>query len=174
MAYIFTDPLDVKLIILFIIKNYKMPVDNGKITDIFMSHAFVDYFSMQTYLDQMVENGLVNIYPEDGVRTYVLTEAGEEAFSAFKERIPLSVREGILLSIKTYKQKQIKNMEVTATYKPVNELDYAIECALYEQGVPLLTLTVNAGSLELAKSGCEKFKKNPQKIYSELLRVLWE
>ena len=158
---------------MYIIKNYKLPLDNGQITDIFMSHAFVDYFTMQTYLDQMIQNKLVKVYMENGFATYILTELGEEALSSFKDRIPRSVRERILLSIKTYKQKQDKALELTATYYPVNELDYIIDCTLCERGTPLLNVKMNAGTKEFAKKGCESFRKNPQKVYSELLRILW-
>jgi len=173
MAYVFSDPLDVKLIILYIIKNYNSALDNGQITDIFMAHDFVDYFSMQTYLDEMVGNNLVRIYMEDSLRTYVLTGYGEEALEAFKDRIPLSVREKILESIKTYKKNQQQKMQVTATYRPVNELDYVMECSLSENGTPLFSMQVNTGSAEFAKLGCEKFREDPQKIYELLLKTLW-
>ncbi|MBR5218568.1 MAG: DUF4364 family protein [Clostridia bacterium] len=173
MAYVFTDPLDVKLIILYIIKNYNDALDNGQVTDIFMAHDFVDYFTMQTYLEEMVGNNLVRIYMEDSLRTYVLTGYGEEALDAFKDRIPLSVREKILESIKNYKKKQQKQMQVTATYRPVNELDYVMECSLSENGTPLLNLQINAGTAEFAKLGCEMFRNDPQKIYELLLKTLW-
>ena len=171
-GYKFTEPTDVKLIILYIIKNYNMPLDNGQVTDIFMSHAFVDYFTMQEYLEEMIESGLVDIYVEEGIRKYILTGRGQDAITYFIDKIPLTVRERILLSIRQY-QKQLKNkLEIVADYNAINELEYIIDCSVSENGNQLFKISLNAASQQMASAACKKFKKDPQKVYAEILRVL--
>ena len=59
--YKFEEPSEIKLIILYIIENYREPIDNGQITDIFMSHDFVDYFTMQQYLNELLDTHLVDV-----------------------------------------------------------------------------------------------------------------
>ncbi len=172
-GYIFTDPTDVKLIILFIIKNYNRPLDNGQITEVFMSHNFVDYFAMQEYLDDMVQKELVRIDLEDGYRKYSLTEIGESAIENFKNNIPFSVRESILMSIKRYQKKLKQQTQIVTNCVPINELEYAAECSIHENGLPVISLSINAGSLEMANAACKKFRDNPQKAYSEIIRILF-
>ena len=46
-GYVFKEPSELKTIILFIVDSYGEAVTNGEITDIFMTHEFVDYFTMQ-------------------------------------------------------------------------------------------------------------------------------
>ena len=45
--YEFKEPSEIKLIILYIIRNFGEAIDNGQITDIFMDYEFVDYFTLQ-------------------------------------------------------------------------------------------------------------------------------
>jgi len=171
-GYTFVEPTDIKLIILYIIKNYNLPLDNSQITDIFMSHSFVDYFTMQEYLDQMIEGELIEIYIENNIKKYILTLRGQDALKFFIDKIPVTVRERILLSIRQY-QKQLKNaLEISAHYHAANELEYVINCSVSENGNELFAVTMSAGSKQMAVDACNKFKKDPQKIYSEILRVL--
>ena len=93
-------------------------------------------------------------------------------FTYFIEKIPLSVRERILLSIRQY-QKQLKNaLEIVADYDKINELEYVINCSVSENGNQLFKISMSAGSQEMASEACKKFKKDPQKVYSEILRIL--
>lgn len=171
-GYKFNEPSEIKLIILYIIKNYNMPLDNGQITDIFMSHSIVDYFTMQDYLDQMIEAELVETFLENEIRQYIITQKGKESLNYFIDRIPLTVRERILLSIKQY-QKSLKNqVEINSHYHPINELEYAVDCEICENGSPLLKISISTGSKEMAKEAAKKFKTDHQKVYTELLRIL--
>ena len=170
--YIFTEPTELKLIILYIIKNFNMPIDNGQITDIFMSHTFVDYFTMQGYIDEMEEDKLIEIHAENEIRKYYLTDRGKEALEYFINRIPRTVRERVLLSIKTYQKKLRNQIDITAEFHEVNELEYGVDCTICESGKPLFSVFLSTGSKESAKDACRRFKENPEKVYSELLRVL--
>ncbi len=170
--YEFREPTEIKLIILYIIKNYDEPIHNGQITDVFMSHAFVDYFSMQQYLNELVDCRLVEIERRDEVRYYFLSEIGEDAYRHFINQIPRTVREKILLTIRAYKKKLQDAMDVTADYKPINELEYAIDCAVKDGGFPLLELRMFTGSKETAREACKRFREAPQKVYAALLQIL--
>ena len=168
--YTFDEPSEIKIILMFIIKRFDEPVDNGKITDIFMEHNFVDYFTMQKYLDELVENDLVSVYVgDDKVRKYELSSVGEDAFPFFAEKIPLSTRERILANIKRYKKNLYKQKSVVAEVKPLNELEYAAHLEINENGTPLIHLTVNAETPEMAKKMVENFKKYTPKIYGEIM-----
>lgn len=174
MPYEFKEPSEIKLIILYLIKSFNGPLDNGQITDLFMYHSFVDYFTMQEYLDEMDKAGLVDIYMEDGVRKYILTGLGQNSLEFFADRLPKTVRERLLMSVRRY-QKRLKNqLEVQANYHAENELEYMMDCAIYESGVPLLTLKISAGSKDAAMKMAARFKEEPQKIYSEIIRLLTE
>lgn len=170
--YTFTDPSEVKLIIMYIIRNFGEAIDNGQITDIFMDYEFVDYFSMQKYLDELVEMRLVEVDVQNGLRLYFLTKHGQEAYDAYMKKIPVSVREKLLLSIRSYKKKERKEAEIQATYRPLNELSYVADLSIRESGFPLLDVHMSVGSKETAKEVCRRFREDPQKTYAALLEIL--
>ena len=171
MPYEFKEPSEIKLIILFIIDSFNAPLDNGQITDIFMHHSFVDYFTMQECLDEMIEAELADIYVEDGIRKYILTQLGQNSLGYFADRLPKTVREKLLTSVRRYRKRLREELEVSAVWRPVNELEYVVDCSVSESGAPLLSLSISAGSKDAAREMAERFKKNPQKIYSEIIRV---
>ena len=170
--YTFTEPTEVKLIILYIIQNFGEAIDNGQITDIFMDYEFVDYFTMQKYLDELVETRLVDIDRGAGLRLYFLTHHGEDAYKTYIKKIPVSVREKLLLTIRAYKRKERNAADISATYKPLNELSYAAELSIRESGFPLLDIRMSVGSKETAQEVCRRFREDPQKTYAALLKIL--
>lgn len=173
-GYKFSEQSELKTIILFIIDNYGKPLDNGPVTDIFMTHEFVDYFTMQTYLDELLSSGLIEVYDEDNLHKYLLTEVGKEAVLLYKDKIPKTVREEILRSIKDYRKEIEEAFNVTAHYLAFNELENIAELTISEGGSPLLSLSVNCGSKETALDVCHAFKENPQRYYKKILELLTE
>lgn len=171
-GYKFYDQSELKTIILYIISNYGKPVDNGPITDIFMTHEFVDYFTMQTYLDDLLSAGLLETYDEENLHKYILTDVGREAVSLYKDVIPITIRKNILKSIKEFRHNIESDKNVTAHYKAYNELEHIAELEISEGGSPLLSIKVNCGSKEIAVKVCQSFRKNPQKYYEEILNIL--
>ncbi len=170
--YTFTEPSEVKLIILYIIENFGEAIDNGQITDLFMDYEFVDYFTMQQYLDELVAMKLVEMDTPDGLRLYFLTAHGREAYDAYMKNIPLSVREKLLSGIKAYKKKERRENDISASFRQINELSYAAELSIRESGFPLLDIRLCVGSKETARAVCQRFKEDPQKSYEALLQSL--
>ncbi len=170
--YTFTEPSEVKLIILYIIQNFGEAIDNGQITDIFMDYEFVDYFTMQQYLDELVEKKLVDIDLQDGVRLYFLTHHGKDAYETYIKKIPVSVREKLLLTIRAYKKRERNEADISASFRPLNELSYAAELSIRESGFPLLDIRMSVGSKETAREVCRRFREDPQKTYAALLEIL--
>lgn len=172
--YTFTEPSEVKLIILYIIENYGEAIDNGQITDIFMEYEFVDYFTMQQYLDELCKMHLVDIDLAEGRRLYFLTKHGKEAYTAYIKKIPVSVREKLLIGIRAYKKNEKHANDISATLRPINELSYAAELSVRESGFPLLDVRLVMGSEETAREACRRFRENPQEVYDALLKILTE
>lgn len=171
-GYIFNKPEDIKTIILFIIDNYGAPIDNGIVTDIFMSHEFVDFFTMQQYLDQLIESGLIAEYSDNHSHKYTITDIGREAISGFCPSIPVTVRKKILESIKKYKLSIENGKLVTAIYVKHNDLEHIAHLTINEGGAPLFDLQINCGSQEAAMKVCVKFKENPEKVYQNIFDIL--
>ena len=181
MDYCFDDKIDVKLIALFIIENFKTPVPNSFIVDTLMLEPFVNYFDLQQQMGELEDEEFVTYYcGEDGVkivvenndRFYSITKKGAEALEFFRVRIPKTVRERLLRAIKI-KIKDLKNaLSIKAEYKQVNDIEYSVSLGISEGNFDMFSLSLSVGDEVMAKKICGQFKQNPQAMYSEFLSVL--
>lgn len=172
MDYCFNDKIDVKLIALFIIDNFKMPVPNSFLVDTLALEPFVNYFDLQQQIAELSEEELVTYYVEDCDKFFSLTQKGSEALEFFGARIPKTVRERLLHAIKL-KIKELKNaLSIKADYKKINDIEYCVTLKISEGNFDMFSTSLSVGDEILAKKMCAAFKNNPQALYSEFLSVL--
>lgn len=172
MDYCFDEKIDVKLIALFIIDNFKMPVPNSFIVDTLALEPFVNYFDLQQQMGELIEEEFVTYYIEDNDRFYSLTQKGTEALEFFSLRIPKTVRERLLRTIKI-KIKDLKNaLSIKADYKKVNDIEYSVNLGISEGSYDMFSVSISVSEETMAKKLCAAFKNNPQSLYSEFLSVL--
>lgn len=172
MDYCFDDKIDVKLIALFIIESFKMPVPNSFVVDTLMLEPFVNYFDLQQHMGELEEEEFVTYYTENNDRFYSITKKGREALEFFGVRIPKTVRERLLRAVKI-KVKDLKNaLSIKAEYEKVNDIEYSVSLGISEGNFDMFSLSLSVGDEVMAKKMCGAFKNNPQSMYSEFLSVL--
>lgn len=172
MDYSFDEKVDVKLIALFIIENFKMPVPNSYLVDILALEPFVNYFDLQQQMGELEEEEFVTYYIEDDARFYSLTEKGTEALEFFSSRIPKTVRERLLRTIKI-KIKDLRNaLSIKADYEKVNDIEYRVNLGIFEGNFDMFNVSISVSDELMAKKICAAFKNDPQTLYSEFLSVL--
>jgi len=172
LDYSFDEKVDVKLIALFIIENFKMPVPNSYLVDILALEPFVNYFDLQQQMGELEEEEFVTYYIEDDARFYSLTEKGTEALEFFSSRIPKTVRERLLRTIKI-KIKDLRNaLSIKADYEKVNDIEYRVNLGIFEGNFDMFKVSISVSDELMAKKICAAFKNDPQTLYSEFLSVL--
>lgn len=172
MDYCFDDKIDIKLITLYIIENFKMPVPNSFIVDTLMLEPFINYFDLQEQMAELENEGFVTYYIEDNDRFYNITAKGTEALGFFKARIPKTVRERLMRAIKI-KVKDLKNaLSIKANYEKINDIEYKISLSILEGNFELFGISLSVSEEVMAKKICGAFKNNPQTMYSEFLSVI--
>ena len=172
MDYFFKDETDVRLITLFIIDGFKMPVPSSYVFDVIMLQPVVNYFDISSQLSELCEKELVTYYTEKETTYYSLTNKGSEALSYFKTRIPLTVRERFLNTIKL-KIKELKNsLSIKSEYNKLNDIEYNVSLGIFEGAYELFSVSLSVGDEKTAKTMCSTFNADPQKLYSQILSSL--
>ncbi|MBE7033898.1 MAG: DUF4364 family protein [Ruminococcaceae bacterium] len=172
MDYSFDEKIDVKLITLFIIDGFKMPVPNSYIVDVLALEPFINYFDLQQQIGELEEDEFVAYYVEDNARFYTLAEKGKQALEFFSQRIPKTVRERLLRIIKI-KIKDLRNaLSIKAEYKKVNDIEYSISLGISEGNYDMFNVSISVSDELMAKKMCAAFKNDPQTLYSEFLSIL--
>ena len=172
MDYSFEEKVDVKLITLFIIDSFKMPVPNAYIVDTLAIEQFINYFDLQQHMGELEEGEFLKFYVEDGIKFYSLSEKGKQALEFFSQRIPKTVRERLLRAIKI-KVKDLRNaLSIKADYNKVNDIEYSVNLVISEGNYDMFNVSISVGDELMAKKMCAAFKNDPQTLYSEFLSIL--
>jgi len=173
-----TDDIVDKLKVLFILDKMEIPLTQHSIIDIVTR----DYWLKITYMDcieiisQLKEMGFIYIVDatyenvnREEVR-YAITYAGRECLSHFYQRIPVTLREGIVNFAKENRMTFKRNQEYVSEYIKNPEGSYRVTLRIKEPLVnsSLLEINLKAPNKATAISACNKWTKKAPNIFEFL------
>ena len=160
-----------KLILLYLIYQLDMPISWADLLD-FAVPNYMDYMDFQIYLQEMVENGIVEKLNEDNGYFYSITEDGTQCIRYFSKRIPESKLGSILAYVRKNKSRIKKEYSVYANYFYYAENEYIVKCGIIEDDAPLIELNLTVASKDQAKLIRKNWKSNVSNIYNTILQSL--
>ncbi|MGE5329589.1 MAG: DUF4364 family protein [Deltaproteobacteria bacterium] len=161
-----------KLIILYLIEKVNFELTNSQILKLLVKINEINYFLLQEYISQLINDNYLKCRIESNQRLYKITESGKEALSYFKTMIRASTRKQIDTAIEENITTLRTEIQVSADYIPINEDEYTVFCRITEGSTCLVELNLYAGTKEQAKVMCRNWEKNSQQIYSEIVNLL--
>lgn len=161
-----------KLIALYLLSEIKIPLSLSQITQIVLERGYTDYFSMQQYLNELVEAKLIIKSKENNISYFNISEKGLETLEFFSSRIPSSIRSELDQFISTNWRKLKTELDVFAEYIPSKEHEYIVHCKVIENNSILIDFKVNVASKKQAISMCTNWKENASTLYSDILNIL--
>ncbi|MCL2364374.1 MAG: DUF4364 family protein [Defluviitaleaceae bacterium] len=165
-----------KLIILYLINRMARALSRGQITDVMLDGHFMDYYTLQQNLSEMVDMGLLEASLENAgdnnTTRYVATAEGNETLDLLEKHI-LPIRRHAIDSYASQNQgKMKKEYEKTASYFPDDENDaFRVKCGIYEYERALLEVFVTVDTREQAKLIQSNWRNNPD-LFGRILSVL--
>lgn len=176
MAYgsLLRDEFTIKLILLFVFKNYNKPVTNHLLTEMTLGQVEIDYFLMQKCLFDIVNLEWIRTFKEDGEYKYELTEIGKNSSSFFEEQIPYIIKQKLLFCIKKQQMKELPKSCVESDVVVSEKGEFNVYLKIYELGDLLFELNINVGSRELAYKTKEHFLKNAMDIYMNTTKTVMQ
>ena len=82
------------------------------------------------------------------------------------------MKQTLLEAINKARLKEAEAKSVTAEYKPNRSGEYELFCEIAETGIPFFSFSLTLPTLDSAKTAAAKFRKNAEKIYSEIIKDL--
>ena len=161
------DGFYIKIIILYVLKNFGKPLTNQKITDIVIDEVDIDYFEFQKCLYELLSIAYVRVFKEEMVNMYELTEAGDEVSGLFVNRIPYLIRQKLDFCIKKQLEALEPRSKIEADVSVSHKGEFSVYLKIYETGDLLFELNINVGSRDLAYKTKDYFLANAEKIYQE-------
>ncbi|MBC2582475.1 DUF4364 family protein [Clostridium sp. DJ247] len=171
----FEDTLELaenKLLLLYIFNKINFPISNNQVTQIILENNFINYFTLQQYLSELVSSSFIRYTDESNTHRLVITDKGIKVLSLFQSRISASKIE----TIDNYLKSQIKNIRqeisVTADYTVENTNNFIVNLKTIENGSLLIDLKINVGSNQQAKDLCQRWKSNYSALYDKIIQLL--
>ena len=168
-----TDKFEIKIFILFLLKNIKEPLEFSMINDIVIQDGYVNYFDFAICFAELLENGqiLEQKRKEDSHPEYVITPAGEEAVSNVQMKLFTTVREKALRSA----------LRLLAFYKTGNRISsdleelpngYMLSCKIEDKDKVLMNLQVFLTEKYYADKLRKNFDDRAENVYKGVLSLL--
>lgn len=161
-----------KLIVLYLLSKVKMPLTLSQITQIILERGYTDYFSMQQYLNQLVESALIIKSADSNISHFEISPKGLQTLDFFSTRVPLSIRKELDQFIENNWRQLRSELDVFAEYMPYKEHEYIVHCKVTENDSPLIDIHLNVVSKKQAIELCENWKQNSSTLYSQLIQLL--
>lgn len=162
-----TELAESKLLLLYIFDCFDLPLSNSQIIQVVLENNFMNYFTLQQYLSELVESGFLNDTKEDKRHILSITEKGRNVLNYFSSRI--SDKKKIVID--EYIKKHIINIknevEIIAQYEPYND-KFLTNLKLTDRGNMLIEIKLPADSNSEARELCRIWKENPRDIYEKV------
>ncbi len=162
-----------KLIILYLVKKMGIALSNSEICQFLLEKNYMDYFTVQQYLAELVSAGWLDKVREQNSTRYTLTEDGEDVLMYFMNHISEQAKNEIYVYVQENQNRIRAEYAVTANYFLELNDDYLVKCGLCDQnGATLMEISVTVATKKQAQTICQNWRKNVSALYGNIMTSL--
>jgi len=162
-----------KLIILYLVEKMGIPLSNSEICQFSLEKNYMDYFSVQQYLAELVEVNWLDKHRDNNNTRYTLTDEGEEIINYFIQHISEQAKNEISIYVQENSKRIRSEYEVTANYFPEWNDEYLVKCGLFDSnGSNLMEISLAVATKDQARLICDNWKKGVSQLYGSILSTL--
>ncbi len=162
------EELDIKILILFILRNLPGTVDPDTLSQLCRCDSGVGYFDYTDCLYDLVENGNIAEKPGKG---FQITEKGIRNVDAVYKSIPASVREKALKELAPVKRR-MERAQMIETRHYRTDKGLFTELSMSDSKGEIIRIRLAAGSEGSAVMLEENFRENAEKYYNKIIEIL--
>ena len=157
------DKLELKFLILYITARVIEPIPFDTVLDLTMCDDAIDYFDFSECLADLSLS-------EDGL--YSITEKGLRNSRICESSLAYSVRLRCDKNLAKCNRKLRRKSQVRASTEKRDNGTYTVNLALDDDMGNVMELKLAIPREDMAKMLTERFQKSPERLYSEIMRVL--
>lgn len=163
------DKLDIKILVLFILKDLPYPLDSDRLTELTLScDEAIDYFDYVQCLSELVTSDHI-AESEDGYR---ITEKGVSHVSAIESSLPYSVRTAALEGVAPILATMHRDSMIQTSVEKGEDGSFHIQLSLSDGIGDILSLRLLVPSDEAAREMEQNFRVHAESFYPQILKLL--
>lgn len=163
------DKLEIKFLILYITARVVEPIPFDTVLDLTMCDDGIDYFDFSECLTDLVKTEHLTL-SADGL--YAITDKGLRNSQICESSLPYSVRLRCDKNLSACNRKLRRKSQVRAFTEPRENGTYTVDLALDDDMGSVMDLKLAIPREDMAKVLEARFRKSPERLYSEIMRVL--
>lgn len=163
------DKLEIKFLILYIAARLTEPVDGAALQDMTMCDDGIDYFDYAECLNDLVRTEHLRV-TEDG--RYVITDKGRKNSNICESSLPYSVRQLSDRHIAAYNKEALRRQQVQSHVTQRENGTYTVTLKLRDDVDSLMELELMVADKESGQALAERFQREPEKVYGQIIGLL--
>ena len=164
------DKLEIKFLILYVATGVAEPMPLSDIQALTMIDDGIDYFDFSQCLSELVDTDHLRINAE---QKYAITPKGLKNSEICQSSLPLSVRLKADRLIAAHRQELIRRAQVRSHVICRENGTYTVELGLNDDVDNVMQLQLMVATKEMAEDLAQRFQKNPEQVYSQLVTALY-
>ena len=165
------DKLEIKLLILYIVARVIEPIPFDMVLDLAMCDDGVDYFDFSECLADLVKTEHLTLSAEG---LYAITDKGLRNSQICESSIPYSVRLRCDKNLATWNRKLRRKNQVKTSVDQRSNGTFTVRMSLDDDMGNVMDLQMMAVRQDIAKLLADRFQKEPERIYSQIMKLLME
>jgi len=164
------EKIEIKFLILYIAARIIEPLPLEGMQELTMCDEGIDYFAFSECLNDLVRTEHLHL-TEQG--NYGITPKGLKNSRICESSLPYSVRVRTDKNVAEYNRKLLRRSQVQGTVTPRSDGTYTVELALSDDLSSVMRLQLMVAGEEMAQDLAERFRRNPEQMYSNLITTLF-
>ena len=165
------DKLELKFLILYIAARVIEPIPFDTMLDLTMCDDAVDYFDFTECLRDLVDTEHLTL-SQDGL--YSITEKGLRNSKICESSLAYSVRLRCDKNLAAWNRKLRRKNQVKTSVDQRSNGTFTVRMSLDDDMGNVMDLKLMAVRQDIAKLLADRFQKEPERIYSQIMKLLME
>lgn len=174
------DKNDIKIFILYLLKNLNYPLDFNTISDIVVQDEFVNYFDFAECFAELLDCGNIEQLPPNpdadgdkkGKELYRITPNGITIAEQLQSSILNMIKEKSLKSAMRMLSFKSRGSDVSCSYTEREDGRYDLRCEVSENGSKILDLGLIIESKYQLDKMIYNFNERPEVVYRGIISLL--
>ena len=180
---------DIKIFILYLLKNISYPLDFNTISDIAVQDEYVNYFDFAECFAELLDLGTIqqlrvggelitepqngeNGRPEKKNELYAITEKGVEVVEQLQSGLLTAIKEKSLKSAMRLLSFKSRGSEIKCTTAPREDGAYDLRCEICEHHTSTLKISLVVDDKQQLDRMTETFNERPEVVYRGVIALL--
>lgn len=160
-----------KLLLLYIIKTSPKKFNKDELSEFLLNKGYINYFQFQQYLSELTQGDFIKVVSKDNLSIYKILEKGEKTLELFENKIPVKIKEDLLVEFKLQDLELKRETQIKADIFKKENNQYNVNLKLVENEAVLFSLYLEVPSEDQAEYICNLWKQNPNEIFQKIISI---